>query len=135
MPEKTDEDNLNDQFQTFIENYNNAYNDSPGWLLALLPRVIQIIVYIVKGDMKNVPIPKRHSFEKLLEVFADEDEKLLEIFDGEDYTKYNFHQKYTYFHIYPQGKNSIIKSLQAYPSASVFYALCHMCNSYIKIGL
>ena len=78
---------------------------------------------IVKGDMKNVPIPKGHSFEKLLEVFVDEDEKLLDVFDDEDYTKYDFHQKYTYFHTYPQEKNSIIKSLQAYPSASVFYVL------------
>ena len=88
--------------------------------------------------MKNVPIPKGYSFEKLLEVFVDEDEKLLKVFvdedeskklleviDDEDYhTKYDFHQEYTYFHTYPQDKNSIIESLQAYSSASVFYALC-----------
>lgn len=75
--------------------------------------------------MKNVPIPKGHSFEKLLEVFVDEDEKLLEVFDGEDYTKYDFIKSTcTYFHIYPQEKNSIIKSLQAYSSALVFYVLC-----------
>ena len=46
---------------------------------------------IVKGDMNNVPILKGHSFEKLLEVFVDEDEKLLKVFDGEDDTKYDFH--------------------------------------------
>ena len=66
--------------------------------------------------MKNVPIPKGHSFEKLLEVFVDE---------FEDYTKYDFHQVvYIHFYTYPQERNSIIKSLQAYSSASVFYALC-----------
>ena len=42
--EETEKDFLNEQFQTFIINYNNTYNDSPGWLLALLPHVIQIIV-------------------------------------------------------------------------------------------
>ena len=73
--------------------------------------------------MKNVPIPKGRSFEKLLEVFVDEDEKLLEVFANEDHIKYDFHQNHL-FYTYPQGKNSIIKSLQAYSSASVFYVLC-----------
>ena len=47
---------------------------------------------IFKGDMKNVPIPKGHSFEKLLEVFVDE-----------DYTKYDVHQVSVSIYI-PSGK-------------------------------
>ena len=44
---------------------------------------------LFKGDTNNVPIPKGHSFEKLLKVFADA--KLLKVFAEKKFTKYNFH--------------------------------------------
>ena len=114
--EKTNEDRLNEQFQTFIINYANAYNNSPGWLLALLSHVIQIM----KGDMKNVPIPKGHSFEKLLEVFYDEDYTMIFINN-------------IYISIRTLRKN--IQSLKVYKLILVlryFMFFVHMCNIIYK---